>query len=115
MTFDIHIFVVLLIILGLIALDFLVGVLQAIIHGTFNLQKFPAQLANFVLPYFAPLVVLAIVQFFAPELKIAGVTGAVDVGFYTAAAAAGLKALADIVSKLGGFAPQSSTTTPPAA
>lgn len=102
-TFDWHIFLVLLIILALIALDFLVGVFSSIAGRTFNLQKLPAQLANFVLPYFGPLLILAILQFLSPLLKTAGVTGVVDGVFYTAAATVGMKAVQDIIAKLGMF------------
>jgi phage-related holin len=104
---DIRVFEVLGIILALIVLDFLVGVVKSFMPPvTFSIQKFPGQLASFVLPYFAPLFLLAVVQLFSPLLNIAGVVGTATTTFYVAAAAVGLKALQDILLKIGvGFTP----------
>ena len=114
-TFDVRILEVLGIVLALIALDFLVGVLKALGTKTFSIQKFPSQLANFVLPYYTPLLVLGVVVFFAPLLNLAVVVGATAATFYTAAAGVALKALADIGGKLGlSFSTTTQVLPPPA-
>jgi hypothetical protein len=108
-TFDIHIFIVLLAVLGLILLDWIVGILQAVVKGAVQWQLLPQQLAAFVLPFFVPLLALAVVQFLSPVANIAGVTGGTTATFYAAAALAGVKAIGDILTKIGGM------STPPSA
>ena len=94
------------IVLALIVLDFLVGLLKGISTTGFSFQKFPNQLASFVLPYFVPLLALALWVILAPALNLAGVVGGSAAAFFTAAAAVALKAIADIGQKLGvNFAP----------
>ena len=112
-SFDWHIWLTLMIVLGLIVLDFIFGVLTNL--GSFSIQKFPSQLVNFVLPYFVPLVGLAIVQFITPLLNTVGITYAVGGTFYVFAAATAGKALADILAKLAAFAPKPAPAPPPPA
>jgi|HubBroStandDraft_4_1064222.scaffolds.fasta_scaffold67345_2 hypothetical protein len=101
-AFDLHIFQVLGIVLAIILVDFLAGVLKSLLPPmSFSWQKFPGQLVSFILPYYIPLIGLAVVTFFAPVLAIAGVTGIVGASFYTFAAGVAIKGIADIGSKLG--------------
>ena len=109
---DVRILEVLGIVLALIFLDYIIGVVKSIGDHTFNLQKFPAQLANFVLPYFTPLAVLGVSVIAAPLLNLTGVTGATAVAFYASAATVALKALDDIMSKVGVSFGTSPSVTP---
>lgn len=104
MSADLHILITLGVALGLIVLDFLVGVARSLIPPvTFSIQKFPGALSSAVLPLFIPLVGLAVVQFFAPVINVTGAVGASDGTFYVAAAAVIVKTLADVVTKLSAF------------
>lgn len=119
MTFDPHILIVLAVVLGFIVLDWLCGVLRAIATHTFQASALPGQLETFVLPMFLPLLGLALVAFLAPAANIAGVAGGSTATFYAAAAAVVIRALTDVVDKLGTFgsalAPSAPVSgTPPA-
>lgn len=107
LVFDWKIWLVVLIVLGVIVLDFLIGVLTNI--STFSVQKFPSQLVTFILPYFVPLVTLAIVQFITPLLNANGLTIAVGGTFYVFAAATTVKAVDDILGKIN-QGPKASTS-----
>ncbi len=110
---DFHVFVVLLIVLGLVLLDWLVGIIVALVRGAFDPGTLPRQLETFVLPYVGSLLVLAILQAFSHFVTVAGVSGAASGTFYGAASAVGIKAVADIVSKATGLI--GNAPAPPAA
>jgi hypothetical protein len=110
LAFDWHIWLTLVIVLGLIVLDFLIGVFTNL--STFSIQKFPNQLVSFVLPYFVPLAALALVQFITPLLNTIGVTDAVGGTFYAFAGTVALKALADIIAKIDSSMPTKTVVVP---
>jgi len=84
----------LLVTVGLIALDTLLGWLKAIVNGGWDWHKVGRFLETSVLPYVGGLLALAILALLQPN------TIAV---FYASAAAADVKLVADIVSKISGF------------
>lgn len=72
----------LVVILLIIVLDFLMGVLNSIKEGTFNLNKLPQFIASNVFPYLCGLGMIALVANYVPDLEWL---------YYTAAGLVGLK------------------------
>lgn len=84
----------LLITLGLIGLDTLLGWLGALVKGQWDWHKVSRYVETAVLPYIGGLLALAVLSVLQPDTTPA---------FYTTAAATDVKLVADIVAKIGSF------------
>jgi hypothetical protein len=112
-VFDVHVFVVLAIVLAFIVLDWILGVIAGAKVSGIKLALLPRQLETFVLTYFVPLMALAILQFLSPLANVAGVQGGTTGTFYGAAALTIVKAVADMLAKIGALT-ASPASVPPA-
>ena len=87
--------------LGLILIDWILGILISLIQGKFSLQKLPSQLANMVLPYLGGSGIVVIFQGWAQQY-VGSTTGGgslptISTGAaYAAISAVALKVLLDI-------------------
>ncbi|WP_027364036.1 hypothetical protein [Desulfotruncus alcoholivorax] len=77
--------------LGLIIVDFCLGVFLALKQGDFDVRKLPKFLETGVIPYVGALVLLAL---------FIGISPGLEAIFFACTAAIGLKYLADIKDKL---------------
>ena len=112
MTIDLHVFVVFLVVLGLVMLDWLMGILVALANGSFKFRLVMKQLESWGIALGA-LLIFAIVQAFSAVITVAGVQGATSGTFYGAASAMALAALIDIATKARAALPAPSPAPAP--
>lgn len=88
--FDKTVFITLGTVLGIIVLDTLLGIINAISQKQFDIRKLPQFLQTSILPYIGGLAILAVFSY----------DGTIKPLFYAAAAATTAKYLAEIKDKL---------------